>query len=125
MRVFPLSNWTELDVWQYIAIEDIPLPSLYFAHQRDVFERDGMLYAANPFVKLLPGERIRSADARGGDRRGRRGAGHRARRDPGRRPLHRGGDGRPQARGVLLKRSRRIGRPIAGRMTGRYNGYAL
>ncbi|HEX8111872.1 MAG TPA: phosphoadenosine phosphosulfate reductase family protein, partial [Kofleriaceae bacterium] len=59
MRVFPLSNWTELDVWQYIALEDIPLPSIYFAHQRDVFERDGMLYAANPHVKLLPGERIR------------------------------------------------------------------
>jgi sulfate adenylyltransferase subunit 2 len=60
LRVFPLSNWTELDVWQYIAIEDIPLPSIYFAHQRDVFERDGMLYAANAFVKLLPGERIKT-----------------------------------------------------------------
>jgi sulfate adenylyltransferase subunit 2 len=60
LRVFPLSNWTELDVWQYIAIEDIPLPSIYFAHRRDVFERDSMIYAANPFVKLLPGERIQS-----------------------------------------------------------------
>jgi sulfate adenylyltransferase subunit 2 len=60
MRVFPLSNWTELDVWQYIALEDIPLPSIYFAHQREVFERDGMLYASNPYVKLLPGERIRT-----------------------------------------------------------------
>ncbi|HZJ68169.1 MAG TPA: phosphoadenosine phosphosulfate reductase family protein, partial [Kofleriaceae bacterium] len=59
LRVFPLSNWTELDVWQYIALEDIPLPSLYFAHRRDVFERDGMLYADNPFMTLLPGERIR------------------------------------------------------------------
>jgi sulfate adenylyltransferase subunit 2 len=59
VRVLPLSNWTELDVWQYIALEDIPLPALYFAHQRDVFERDGMLYAANPYVELLPGERIR------------------------------------------------------------------
>jgi sulfate adenylyltransferase subunit 2 len=59
LRVFPLSNWTELDVWEYIRLEDIPLPSLYFAHERDVFERDGMLYAANPHVKLLPGESIR------------------------------------------------------------------
>ena len=60
LRVFPLSNWTELDVWQYIAHEDIPLPSIYFAHERDVFERDGMLYAANQFMTLLPGERIRN-----------------------------------------------------------------
>ncbi|MGE0868668.1 MAG: sulfate adenylyltransferase subunit CysD [Kofleriaceae bacterium] len=59
LRVFPLSNWTELDVWQYIAEEQIPLPSIYFAHQREVFERDGMLYAANPFMTLLPGEKIR------------------------------------------------------------------
>src|SRR6185503_11620869 len=59
LRVFPLSNWTELDVWQYIALEDVPLPAIYFAHEREVFERDGMLYAANPYVQLLPGERIR------------------------------------------------------------------
>src|SRR6188508_3037736 len=59
LRVFPLSNWTELDVWEYIRLEEIPLPSIYFAHEREVFERDGMLYAANPFVTLLPGERIR------------------------------------------------------------------
>jgi sulfate adenylyltransferase subunit 2 len=58
LRVFPLSNWTELDVWQYIAHEDIPLPSIYFAHEREVFERDHMLYAANPFVALLPTERV-------------------------------------------------------------------
>ncbi len=58
VRVFPLSNWTELDVWQYIAHEAIPLPSIYFAHEREVFVRDGMYYAANPFVTLLPGERI-------------------------------------------------------------------
>jgi len=60
MRVFPLSNWTELDVWQYIALEDIPLPSIYFAHQREVFERDAMLYAVSPYIKLLPGERART-----------------------------------------------------------------
>jgi sulfate adenylyltransferase subunit 2 len=58
LRVFPLSNWTELDVWEYIQLEAIPLPSIYFAHHREVFERDGMLYAANPFVKLLPNERV-------------------------------------------------------------------
>ena len=45
IRVFPLSNWTELDVWHYIAREKIPLPSIYFAHEREVVERDGMLYA--------------------------------------------------------------------------------
>jgi sulfate adenylyltransferase subunit 2 len=59
LRVFPISNWTELDVWQYIADEEIPLPEIYFSHERDVFERDGMLYAANPHVKLMPNERIR------------------------------------------------------------------
>ncbi len=58
LRVFPLSNWTELDVWQYIELEQIPLPSLYFAHHREVFQRDGMLYASSPFMKLLPGERV-------------------------------------------------------------------
>ena len=59
LRVFPLSNWTELDVWQYIAREDIDLPALYFAHEREVFERDRMLYAANPFMQLLPREQVR------------------------------------------------------------------
>ena len=58
VRVFPLSNWTELDVWQYIAHEAIELPSIYFAHTRDVFERDGMLYAASEFIELLPGEEV-------------------------------------------------------------------
>jgi sulfate adenylyltransferase subunit 2 len=56
VRVFPLSNWTELDVWQYVREERIELPSIYFAHRREVFERDGMLYAISPFVDLLPGE---------------------------------------------------------------------
>ncbi|HEV2776143.1 MAG TPA: sulfate adenylyltransferase subunit CysD [Solirubrobacteraceae bacterium] len=56
VRVFPLSNWTELDVWQYIAREQLALPSIYFAHRRDVFRRDGMLYATSPFVELMPGE---------------------------------------------------------------------
>jgi sulfate adenylyltransferase subunit 2 len=56
-RVFPLSNWTEMDVWQYIAQEQLPLPSIYFAHRREVVERDGVLLARTPFVPLLPGER--------------------------------------------------------------------
>ncbi|MGI8946010.1 MAG: sulfate adenylyltransferase subunit CysD [Thermoleophilaceae bacterium] len=56
MRVFPLSNWTELDVWQYIREEALEIPAMYFAHTREVFARDGMLYAVSPFVELLPGE---------------------------------------------------------------------
>jgi sulfate adenylyltransferase subunit 2 len=56
IRVFPISNWTELDVWQYIAREGLELPSIYFAHEREVFRRDGMLYAVSPFVERLPGE---------------------------------------------------------------------
>jgi sulfate adenylyltransferase subunit 2 len=56
VRVFPLSNWTELDVWQYIAQERLEVPSIYFAHEREVFRRDGMLYAVSPYVALLPGE---------------------------------------------------------------------
>lgn len=55
-RVFPISNWTELDVWMYIAIENIPLPSLYFAHKRKVFLRDGVLYADTEFIKKRPEE---------------------------------------------------------------------
>jgi sulfate adenylyltransferase subunit 2 len=56
VRVFPLSNWTELDVWQYIAQEGLEVPSIYFAHTRQVFERDGMLYALSPHVQLIDGE---------------------------------------------------------------------
>src|SRR5207248_3939950 len=56
VRVFPLSNWTELDVWQYIAEEKLKVPSIYFSHTRQVFERDGMLYALSPFVQLIDGE---------------------------------------------------------------------
>jgi sulfate adenylyltransferase subunit 2 len=56
VRVFPMSNWTELDVWQYVAEEKLALPSIYFAHERDVFTRDGMLYAISDHVELLPGE---------------------------------------------------------------------
>jgi sulfate adenylyltransferase subunit 2 len=56
VRVFPLSNWTELDVWQYIATEGLEVPSIYYAHEREVFRRDGMLYAMSPFVQLIDGE---------------------------------------------------------------------
>jgi sulfate adenylyltransferase subunit 2 len=56
IRVFPLSNWTELDVWQYIEREQLEVPSIYFAHRRTVFPRDGMLLAVGPYVKLGPGE---------------------------------------------------------------------
>jgi sulfate adenylyltransferase subunit 2 len=56
VRVFPLSNWTELDVWQYIATERLEVPSIYFAHEREVFRRDGMLYAVSPHVQLIDGE---------------------------------------------------------------------
>jgi sulfate adenylyltransferase subunit 2 len=51
VRAFPLSNWTELDVWQYILEENIEVPSIYLAHEREVFERDGMLYATSDFVE--------------------------------------------------------------------------
>jgi sulfate adenylyltransferase subunit 2 len=56
VRVFPLSNWTELDVWEYIVTEGLEVPSIYFAHEREVFRRDGMLYAVSPFVELIDGE---------------------------------------------------------------------
>ncbi|HEX5853611.1 MAG TPA: sulfate adenylyltransferase subunit CysD, partial [Solirubrobacteraceae bacterium] len=64
VRVFPISNWTELDVWQYIAEEQLEVPSIYFAHDREVFERDGMLYAVSPFVELLDGEQPFTATVR-------------------------------------------------------------
>jgi sulfate adenylyltransferase subunit 2 len=56
VRVFPISNWTELDVWQYIVTERLDVPSIYFAHEREVFERDGMLYATSSHVRLIDGE---------------------------------------------------------------------
>ena len=57
-RVFPISNWTEMDVWQYILAENIELPSIYFTHERDVFYRDGVWLAAAPFMKIKPAEKI-------------------------------------------------------------------
>jgi sulfate adenylyltransferase subunit 2 len=56
VRVFPISNWTELDVWQYVAREQLELPPIYFAHEREVFRRDGMLYAVSEYVERMEGE---------------------------------------------------------------------
>ena len=118
MRVFPLSNWTELDIWEYIDAEGLELPPLYFAHEREVFRRDGMLYAVGPHVTLLPNEapfraRVRyrtvgdmtctaavpsdGGDAAGGRARDRGDAHHGARRDARRRSHLGDGHGGPQA----------------------------
>ncbi|WP_155368844.1 sulfate adenylyltransferase subunit CysD [Catellatospora vulcania] len=64
IRVFPLSNWTELDIWHYIAREEIPLPSIYYAHEREVVSRDGMLFAVNEFITAKPGENVFKARVR-------------------------------------------------------------
>jgi sulfate adenylyltransferase subunit 2 len=64
VRVFPISNWTELDVWQYIAEENLDIPSIYYAHNRQVFKRDGMLYALSDFVELIDGEEPFEASVR-------------------------------------------------------------
>ena len=64
VRVFPISNWTELDVWEYIDQEQLEVPSIYFAHEREVFKRDGMLYAWREGTELIPGESIFSETVR-------------------------------------------------------------
>jgi sulfate adenylyltransferase subunit 2 len=64
IRVFPLSNWTELDIWQYIAAEAVELPSIYFAHTRRVVSRDGMWLAESPWVTLLDGEEVEERTVR-------------------------------------------------------------
>jgi sulfate adenylyltransferase subunit 2 len=64
IRVFPLSNWTELDVWSYIERENLEIPSIYYAHEREVFERDGILLAVNPFLTQASGEEPRIATVR-------------------------------------------------------------
>ena len=63
-RVFPLSNWTEMDVWQYIASEEIAIPDIYFTHRRRVFDRHGVLLAETPFVTPQPDEEVFEADVR-------------------------------------------------------------
>ena len=123
IRVFPMSNWTEFDIWSYIGAEKIKLPSIYYAHQRQVFERDGMLLAVHKYLQPRKDEKVIEKTVRfrtvgdvtctgcvestgghrlRGDRRDRGVAADRTRRDPRRRPHLRGGHGRPQARGVLL-----------------------
>jgi sulfate adenylyltransferase subunit 2 len=64
IRVFPLSNWTELDVWQYTEREGIEVPSIYYAHEREVFERNGMMFAANEFCRPRDGESVFTANVR-------------------------------------------------------------
>lgn len=64
MRVFPISNWTEVDIWQYIEQEEIQLPSVYFSHQRKVFERDGMLMADSPYLERYEHEEVFEATVR-------------------------------------------------------------
>jgi sulfate adenylyltransferase subunit 2 len=64
VRVFPISNWTELDVWEYIDQEQLEVPSIYFAHEREVFQRDGMLYAWREDVELIDGESVFSETVR-------------------------------------------------------------
>ncbi len=64
VRVFPLSNWTELDVWEYIDQEQLEVPSIYYAHEREVFRRDGMLYAWREDTELLEGEQIATETVR-------------------------------------------------------------
>ena len=64
VRVFPISNWTELDVWEYIDQEGLEVPSIYFAHEREVFGRDGMLYAWREGVELIDGERVMTETVR-------------------------------------------------------------
>ncbi|HEX3432439.1 MAG TPA: sulfate adenylyltransferase subunit CysD [Solirubrobacteraceae bacterium] len=64
VRVFPISNWTELDVWEYIDSEGLEVPSIYFSHEREVFRRDGMLYAWREGTELIDGEQIFSETVR-------------------------------------------------------------
>jgi sulfate adenylyltransferase subunit 2 len=63
-RVFPISNWTEMDVWQYILQEKIAIPELYFTHPREIFEREGMLLARSDYLPLKPGERAETQQVR-------------------------------------------------------------
>ena len=62
IRVFPLSNWTEFDIWSYIGAEKIKLPSIYYAHRRQVFERDGMLLAVDRHLQPRPDEKVLETD---------------------------------------------------------------
>ncbi|MDP4225715.1 MAG: sulfate adenylyltransferase subunit CysD [Bacteroidota bacterium] len=63
-RVFPLSNWTEMDIWQYIYLESIPIPSLYFTHEREIIRRDGILLAKCPYIQLKDSDKIATMQVR-------------------------------------------------------------
>lgn len=63
-RVFPISNWTELDVWQYLMMEGVPLPNLYFSHKRKCFVRDGIILAASDYINMKPDEEIKEMTVR-------------------------------------------------------------
>lgn len=63
-RVFPISNWTEMDVWQYILLEQIEMPTIYFTHRREVFERNGMLLARSPYLPVRPDETVEEQQVR-------------------------------------------------------------
>ena len=63
-RAFPISNWTEMDIWQYIMLEDIKIPSLYFSHTRNCFERKGVLMAKTDFIETLPNEKVKKMQVR-------------------------------------------------------------
>lgn len=63
VRVFPISNWTELDVWSYIKQENMDLPSIYFTHKREVFERDGLIFPHSPYINM-DGEEVYETDVR-------------------------------------------------------------
>ncbi len=63
-RVFPISNWTEMDVWQYILLENIPIPSIYFAHKRKVVHRDGIMLAVSPYVQIDEGDKVEELTVR-------------------------------------------------------------
>ncbi len=63
-RVFPLSNWTEMDVWMYIALEEIPIPDIYFSHRRNVVDRDGMLLAHSEFITVRDNEKVEEMTVR-------------------------------------------------------------
>jgi sulfate adenylyltransferase subunit 2 len=64
LRVFPISNWTELDVWQYIAREQLELPSIYYAHQREIVRRNGLLVPVTPITPMREGETSELAQVR-------------------------------------------------------------
>ncbi|MDG1440070.1 MAG: sulfate adenylyltransferase subunit CysD [Flavobacteriales bacterium] len=63
-RAFPISNWTEMDIWQYIMLEDIKIPSLYFSHTRNCFERKGVVMAKTDFIETLPNEKVKKMQVR-------------------------------------------------------------